>query len=726
MRTDPLIHLDYETRSAASLFKVGAFPYAEHPTTRILMFAIAADDDEPLIWDIFNTFGQNAEAAALFQYAVQHGLRICAHNCQFEHAISKYVLPRQTNNSIPTPKIDNWRCTAAMCRKVAIPHALGQAAQFLKLPEQKDQEGKRLINKFSIMKEGDPELPELKTPEDRKDWELFCRYCIQDVRTEQDIYNKLRAVNFDQPKYADTLASFLFDAHMNDAGIPVDITTLTKVVKQVNKHKGKLAKKFVKLTGLKPTQRAKVLAWLNERGSTAKNMQADTVTNTIEKDYLKGDAKKAMFLYSQQSFAAIAKLDVMIRCANADGRVRGTMMWGGAIRTLRWSGQKMQPQNMRKPSLKNVRNLEKDYMAKECARAFQWLKDGRTPKEISKEWQCPYLEVVASVIRQFIQEQDGDVHNADYSSIEARLVPFIVGDKPQLKQYAEGADLYIELASKIFGVPVEDVTGAQRFIGKIGVLGCCYGIGKLGFANMLEAWGWEPSDEEIDDYIANPVPVIRVRAGKKVKIIFKVRSSIIKYLRQEMANRVVKIYRESNPLVVTAWRKAGKASMAAINNPNKIFKILNGRVQFLFNESLGFPSLRMRLPSGKELVLPYPRIELEERVFKDDDGEDYSKVVETLTFYGKMFSGSWGRTSTYGAKLIENVAQGLCADVMSHGAVEAQKKGYQIWMLVHDEALCSAKDGTLEGFTKALCKVPKWLPNFPLESDGATLPYYTK
>ena len=92
-----------------------------------------------------------------------------------------------------------------------------------------------------------------------------------------------------------------------------------------------------------------------------------------------------------------------------------------------------------------------------------------------------------------------------------------------------------------------------------------------------------------------------------------------------------------------------------------------------------------------------------------------------------MFNGSaWGRTSTYGAKLIENVAQGLCADVMSHGGVTAHNKGYKIWMLVHDEALCSAKDGDLKGFTDALCDVPEWLPNFPLESDGAKLPYYTK
>ena len=727
MRTDAILHLDYETRSKANLRKVGAFPYAEDPSTIILMFAVAIDDDEPILWDIFDTYGTNDKAAALFQYAVNHGLRICAHNYQFEHAISKYVLPRQANSSIPTPDLDNWRCTAAMLRNVGAPHSLAQGAAFLKLPEQKDNEGKRLIQKFSIMKEGDSEYPQLDSEEDVADWKLFCEYCLQDVRVEQQIFDRLKAVSFDQPKYKKTLASFQFDAHMNDTGIPVDVDTLKKVSAQVNKHKAKLAKKFEKLTGLKPTQRAKVLAWLQERGYRSKNMQALTVEKTIKTGYLKGKAKKALFMYSQQSFAAIAKLEVMVRCANKDGRIRGALLWCGAIRTRRWSGQKIQPQNMRKPSLKNVRGLDKDtYMAIECARAFEWLRDGRKPKEIEKEWDCPYLEVVASVIRQFIQEPDGEVHNADYSSIEARLVPFIVGDKKQLRDYANGADQYVELASKIYGVKVKKVNKDQRFIGKIGVLGCCYMIGKIGFSKMLEAWGWEPSEEDIQDYIDNPEPVIQTRRGKKVKVIFRTRKSIIEYLRLKMATRVVKIYREANPLVVAAWKAAGAASMNAVRKPNKVFKILDGRVQFLYNETLGFPALRMRLPSGNELTYPYPEIRVEERTFVDDEGEPYTRDVETLTFFGKMFSGAWGRTSTYGGKLIENVAQGLCADVMSHGGVESLKQGYKIWMLVHDEALCSASDGPLQGFIDSLCKLPKGLPNFPLESDGETLPYYTK
>lgn len=44
-----IFHLDYETSSEADI-SFGAYRYASDPSTRILMFAVAENDGEPLLW----------------------------------------------------------------------------------------------------------------------------------------------------------------------------------------------------------------------------------------------------------------------------------------------------------------------------------------------------------------------------------------------------------------------------------------------------------------------------------------------------------------------------------------------------------------------------------------------------------------------------------------------------------------------------------------------------
>ena len=48
--TEPVLTLDWETRSDCELKSAGAFAYAAHPTTDILCAAYAFDDEEPELW----------------------------------------------------------------------------------------------------------------------------------------------------------------------------------------------------------------------------------------------------------------------------------------------------------------------------------------------------------------------------------------------------------------------------------------------------------------------------------------------------------------------------------------------------------------------------------------------------------------------------------------------------------------------------------------------------
>ena len=66
---------------------------------------------------------------------------------------------------------------------------------------------------------------------------------------------------------------------------------------------------------------------------------------------------------------------------------------------------------------------------------------------------------------------------------------------------------------------------------------------------------------------------------------------------------------------------------------------------------------------------------------------------------------------------------------MTHGAINAEKQGYEIFMLVHDQALAPYKPeqgNTKQGFSDALCKLPDWAKGFPLESTCDIVPFYLK
>ena len=58
--------------------------------------------------------------------------------------------------------------------------------------------------------------------------------------------------------------------------------------------------------------------------------------------------------------------------------------------------------------------------------------------------------------------------------------------------------------------------------------------------------------------------------------------------------------------------------------------------------------------------------------------------------------------------------------------VEAERRGYESFFAVHDQALGLSNHGSLEDYMDALCKRPKWFPDFPLDADGKLATSYEK
>ncbi|MBP5750252.1 MAG: hypothetical protein J6X24_05650 [Firmicutes bacterium] len=97
--------------------------------------------------------------------------------------------------------------------------------------------------------------------------------------------------------------------------------------------------------------------------------------------------------------------------------------------------------------------------------------------------------------------------SADYSQIELRVMAHLSGDEHLSAAFRDGVDVHAATASKIFGIPVGEVTADQRRIAKTANFGIMYGISAFGLAQRL---GCPRSEAKslIDDYFRN-FPAIR-------------------------------------------------------------------------------------------------------------------------------------------------------------------------------------------------------------------------
>ena len=132
-----------------------------------------------------------------------------------------------------------------------IPQALGDAAQFMDAEHKKDTRGRYLIQKLCKPHKGvfneDPELMR----------ELF-EYCKQDVRAEMSIVANLRPLSLVEQEVWE------LTQRINLRGVPVDPKELQNAVKAVSGAQDPTGPtNCVSLTGFKPSERAKLLGWLN-------------------------------------------------------------------------------------------------------------------------------------------------------------------------------------------------------------------------------------------------------------------------------------------------------------------------------------------------------------------------------------------------------------------------------------------------------------------------------
>ena len=330
---------DFETTSTGSLPQIGVHKYARLPSTRVLCFAYAIEEDDPVVW--FPTLGP--PPADLIETARDPELEFRAWNAPFEFNIWNAVAVR---HGLPPLGIERFHCTMAQALVWGVPARLEQAAFVLRTAMQKDKEGAAVMRKLMKPRpHKDGSITWWHEEEPSLLWRLG-EYCAQDVRAERAIEKRLR------PMPPEERRLWLVDQHMSHRGIEVDVGAVNKMQKVVDSEITRIGAAMSALTNgaiKSPTRTVALVRYLKEQGVAIDSL-SKTVLPLVLKDELKPLHRNILHLYQEGAKSSTAKLRSMTNYLDDDGRIRGLTQYGGAMRTLRWAGRGPQIQNYPRPS----------------------------------------------------------------------------------------------------------------------------------------------------------------------------------------------------------------------------------------------------------------------------------------------------------------------------------------------------------------------------------------
>lgn len=668
------------------LTKVGLHAYANGKNTDVMMACFAFDDEPVRDWLPGSPVPQD-----VYDH-IEGGGEVWAHNASFERDMMNAIGVRR--HGWPYFYTEQMMCTMAMSYAMGLPGALEKCAAALGVAEQKDMEGSRLMKQMCKPREILPDGKIIWWDEPEKIKRLL-EYCRQDVRTERAASKRLLPLS---PYEREV---WRLDQKINARGVKIDIKAAFTANQMVEDEKRELDEKMRALSNQEIatcTAVAQIKNFLIAKGAgPIESIDKSNVIELLSRADLPEVCRKVLELRSQSGKSSIAKLDPMISGAANDHRVRGNFQYSGA-NTRRWSGRRIQLHNLKRPSLKpNV-----------IERIVKLLGDKAITREEFTTFFGEPMSVVSDLIRAMIIAGKGKKFTAcDFSAIEARVVAWLADQESTLDIFRRKEDIYISAASDIFGVPMRDVTTAQRAVGKVAILALGFGGGVGAFQQMAKGYNVT---------MAPAFDVLWARASEKqrnqVKMAFEKNRkknpdlSAAEYI----ASDLTKIFwREKNEKIVKYWHDLEEAAINAVKNPGVIQRPPQGKVAYVKSGSF----LWCRLPSGGVICYPYPEIR--------QTKTPWDTMKESLTYMAEdSETKQWRRFTTYGGSLCENNTQSVARDLLVDAMFKMEKAGLPIVLHVHDELVVETpQDETpLPFMESAMSTPPQWATGLPLSAEG--------
>ena len=777
------LFLDYETRSLGDLSEIGTDNYAKHPSTEILMLSWALDHEEINLWQPH----LGPPPQKLIDAMACPSILKIAWSSQFEYNITKRKFGQHCR--VPVPEffvpLEQWRDGIVLAHNLSLPGKLDKVGEILKMEQQKlnHERAKELVKMFSspVSKGGDMTLFGIAPPLFRdwdshpREWEEFCQYCVQDTRTERDLWYRLIKIPFPERDWM----GWLLDQKINEFGMPGDRSLGEKALRIALRYQKEQKIKLATMTGLKnPNSDQQMKAWLEPRGYSWKSVRANYVQAELDnpESKLTPEAREALMLRRETRKSSFKKIERFLAVLSGDDdRLRNQFKYMAAARTGRWAGGDVQVQNLPRGEKAVKENLGRA-LELLAAEDYDTIKKEFYDDVMDLKKRVSPVAFVITLLRSLFQAKKGKkIVVADLNAIENRVLGWVAGCKDILDVFRTCNDCgiivdpvptpfycpkcgckkarcpYISFGTRMYKKPYADMWAAyaagnedERQNSKPAVLGAGYGLG-----------GGEMFKNENGD-------TVRGGLWGYAKNVCGVNMS------KELAHESVQIFRDSYPEVVQLWTDLEEAFKQVLARGG-VIRV--GEVTWNSKEKQWEPHpttksessfsggnhcvlefqrrkmegggylMRMILPSGRALHYINATIDKEERTSKRT-GRKYT--VDILRYDGIEHSANadaggqsikkkhkWGRVKTYGGKLCENAVQAISRDLLMNGMLLADEMGFHIWGLFHDELACEEDKNNLDALTVAdliycMATVPEWSPGLILGAEGFESAHYKK
>lgn len=724
--TSPTLYCDLETFSAKDI-RAGSHAYAADPSAEVLLWGYAIDDTPAKVWDV--TAGPMPEELrqALDEVARKERRHVWQNGVMFDRVFLSYVMPEI---ELPMETLDD---TMVMAYQAGLPGSLKELCQVFHLSadKAKDADGSRLIQIFCKPLPSTWKLDRATSKTHPEEWAKFVNYCRLDIESMREVYKKLPAFN----RTAKERELQVLDATINMRGIGVDVEFAEAAIATAERAKKDIDKQVFKLTDgrvVTAGQRdALIQFFFDKYGWQLKDMRKSELEKRMEDPDIPAEMKELIGLRLMGTKTSVQKYKRVVQGA-VDGRLRGCMQFRGASRTGRISGRTFQPQNLPRPLIKSQEEIE----------------------QIIEDTKLGILEIcyedvsvpLSSAIRSVIVPAAGNrLCVADFSNVEGRVLAWLAGEEWKLEAFREfdtlqtksgrwalpyrdgwfqewavnekgdfihkGHDLYKLTYARTFGIKPEDVTKDQRQMGKVLELALGYQGGPGAFATFAMNFGMDldelakTTEATIEEsYWIESMGMLKWAKEKK----------LIRGMSQKAwvaCNAIKSAWRKANSEIESFWYSLAKACQSAIKAKGVAFSA--GRIVCKVSGNY----LLMRLPSGRYLVYPAPRL--------PEEGE-----MCDFSFMGvNQYTKKWERIPTYSGKLAENSVQGAACDLLLEAGPRLEAAGYHIVMSVHDEYITEIKDDNTRNhreMEQIMSALPDWADGLPLVAAGFEAARYRK
>lgn len=664
---------DFESASVCDLLKSGAWRYAMDFSTFLTHIGYkVVEDNQPDRTRVLHGVSATKVDPQLWELANDPGVMFVAHNCSFEMPMWKYHMVPLGYPDIP---IDRWHDTMAAAAMRSLPLGLDALTKALELPVQKDMEGHRLM--LQMCKPDKDGGWSHHTPEKMQREAV---YNVVDVDSQYGVYLATQGLGHAERQV------WLADQRINQRGILVDVPFIQACMDVLDQVRVPMTQEFRELTGgLNPTQREKILNWVNEQGVRLGDMKSATLDalldpedefgfeawGDISDEPIPPNVYRVLTLRRSLASSSVAKLERMLRCVCLDGRVRYTMQYHGAG-TGRWAGRLIQIQNYPRGEIQERQGLTPEILADAIM-----TRDINRVKEL---WGDDIFSAIISSLRSCIVPDVAKGRTlvvGDFAQVEARNVLSYAGHHDRALEM-DTTDAYAELGSMIFKRPINKHDNPrERQIGKNGLLGSGFGLGPLGFQAKFAP------NEPID------LAILAIDTYRK----------------------------EYAPLVPKFWYGLYQASVDAVWCNEARTYVFAG---IEFRREGDF--LTMRLPSGRKIYYHRPHKEVS---YNPKTGNEYP-AWSYMSYQGKKFR----RHFMWYGQLMNNLVQGSARDLMTNAIFICEANGLPVVFTAHDEVVCETQDrpGLAVMLKQIMEDIPQWARErrFNVKAETDTMIRYRK